>query len=81
MIKYVICDTDLDTSGVTIGQTNPCQVRWFDKFSKNTNLPHWVGSAWYAQLFTTEAAADAVIALLVAQGDEGHKIRLESLEP
>ena len=81
MIKYVICDTLLDTSGTTIGVTNPCQVKWFDKWSHSSGLPHWVGSAWYAQLFPDEASADIVIAALEALGKEGYAVRVDNLEP
>jgi len=78
--KFVVCDTLLDTTGVTIGVQNPCAVRFFDKWS-TSGLPHWVGSGWYAQLFPTEADANEVIAALASMGEDGFKISVTQLEP
>jgi hypothetical protein len=81
MTKFVICDTLLDTSAPTIGPTNPCQVKWFDKWSHLSGLPHWVGSSWYAQLFPDEASAQVVIDALIELGEEAYMVSVDNLEP
>lgn len=80
-MRSVICDTNLDTSGHTVGYLTPGTARWILRLDLDNDVVTWTEAPWQAEQFRSPVDVAAALDWLVSQGLSGYEIPVSKLEP